>query len=337
MREFRVGIVGLGHCGEAHLGAWRSLDQAVRLPSICDESLAIRMRASRAGFAVYDEALEMARRESLDAVSLCTPTCSHDLAAASLLRQGVAVLCEIPLTIELSGAFRLFDLADSRRTVFAPAAKFRFLPAVQQARDMVSAGEIGQVLNFRIEFARYRNMLMSWRSLPEVAGGGVLRDYGGNALDLIRYLIGPLERLRAVRLRQAQPLDVEDSVLMLATARGGVTGEVFLSWSAETGSRNYATICGSKGTVEIGWQGSVLKRHGKEPHRFGGPFDEMDAYQRMVKAFLACVQYRQPLWMTAEEALETAFAVEMAYHSMRQDATVEVDIGRERSRGPFPV
>lgn len=337
MREFRVGIVGLGRCGNAHLGAWQSLDQAVRLPSVCDESLAIRMRASQAGFTVYEEPLVMAKRESLDAVSICTPTCSHDSVAASFLRHGVAVLCEIPLTIDLGAAFRIVDLAGSRRTVFAPATRFRFVPAVKQARDMIAAGEIGQILNFRVEFARYRNMLMSWKSLPEVGGGGVLRDQGGNAFDLIHYLIGPLERVRAIRLRQAQPLDVEDSALVLATARGGVLGEVFLSWSAETGSHNYVTVCGTKGTVEIGWQGSALKRHGKEPHQFGGPFQKLDAYQRMVKAFLACVQGGQPLWITADEALETAFAVEMAYHSMRQDATVEMDIKRERSRGPFPA
>ncbi|MCZ2147707.1 MAG: Gfo/Idh/MocA family oxidoreductase [Bryobacterales bacterium] len=327
--------MGLGHCGDAHLGAWRSLDQAVRLPSICDESLAIRMRAAQAGFTVYENALDMAKKESLDAVSICTPNCSHEALAASLLRQGVAALCEIPLTIDLSGAFRLFDLAECRRTVFAPAAKFRFAPAVTHARDLIAAGEIGQILNFRVEFARYRNMLMSWKSLPEVAGGGVLRDQGGNAFDLIHYLIGPLERVRAIRLRQAQPLDVEDSVLVLATARGGVIGEVFLSWSAETGSHNYATVCGTKGTVEIGWRESTLKRHGKEPRQFGGPYQELDAYQRMAQAFLACVQGRQPLWITSDEALDTAFALEMAYHSMRQDATVEMDSKRIRSRGPF--
>src|SRR5262249_44037247 len=102
------------------------------------------MRASNKAFPAYDDAAEMLEQEKLDAVSICTPPSSHLGLAALFLGRGVPVLCEKPMTTSLGSAFRMFDSVSKTGTPFALATKYRFVPEVQQAKELIAAGEIGE-------------------------------------------------------------------------------------------------------------------------------------------------------------------------------------------------
>jgi len=328
-----VGIAGLGRCGDVHREAWQSLGENVKVQAICDESLAIRMRAQNAGLAAYEDAEAMLAAESLDAVSICTPPSSHRTLAETFLKRGIPVLCEKPMATDLSDAFRLYDVAESAKAPFALATKFRLVPEVRLAKAFIEAGEIGDILTFRVDFASFVDMSPRWNVLPEVSGGGVVIDNGCHAFDIVQFLFGSMETIRATRLKQAQDFPVEDSALILASAQNGVIGEVFVSWSMFTGSPNYITICGTKGTIEVGWQKSTLKRLGKEPETFGGAYNKHLAHKLLVQAFKDSVQDGAPLWITPTEAIETAYAVEAAYRSMKTGGLVAMASTRVRTSG----
>lgn len=288
----------------------------VELTAICDESLAIRMRASQAGLRVYGDPIEMIDTEKLDAVSICTPPSSHPALAEACLERSIPVLCEKPLATTLADATRLIETAERTKTPFALATKFRLVPEVVQARKMIQSGVIGKVLTFRVEFASYVDMTTRWNCLPEVSGGGVIIDNGCHAFDLVQHLFGPIDHLQAFRHKQKQAFAVEDTALVLATNREGVTGEVFLSWSTFTGSPNYATICGTEGTIEIGWQKSVVKKLGQQPETFGANYDKNVAHRLMVQAFRDGVLKDGTTWITNAECIQTSIAVEAAHRSM---------------------
>jgi predicted dehydrogenase len=331
LQDFRVGIAGLGRCGDVHRDAWQSLGEGTRLQAICDESLAIRMRAASTGLPVYEDADAMLDAEALDAVSICTPPSSHRALAETFLRRGIPVLCEKPMATDLGDAFRLFDVAESSKVPFALATKFRLVPEVRMAKQFIEAGEIGDILTFRVEFASFVDMSTRWNCLPEVAGGGVIIDNGCHAFDLVQFLFGSVETIRATRLKQAQEFPVEDTAIILAGTQNGVVGEVFLSWSLFTGSPNYVTISGTKGTIEIGWQKSTIKRLGQQPEEFGGAYSKHVAHKNLVQAFKGSIQDGAPLWITPSEAIETAYAVEAAYRSMKTGGLVAMASARVRA------
>lgn len=202
----RVGFLGYGFMGTAHANA------LARLPMFFPDAPDV----DRAVLVGRDEdALEEARgrlgfsavatdwREALDNVDVLYnlgPNDTHAEPSIAALQRDVHVLCEKPLASDLDGAERMAEAASGSDAHAGIGFNYRYVPAIQYAKDLIDDGELGEIRAFD---GRYRqdwlldpDVPWSWRMDVSQAGAGALGDLGSHVVDLGRFLVGDIDRVR---------------------------------------------------------------------------------------------------------------------------------------------
>jgi predicted dehydrogenase len=188
-KPFNVAIAGFGRIADTHLEAWNSLENT-RVTAVVDDSPLARERARSLGMEAYEDMAQMLESGNKpNAISICSPPVFHLSQTLAMMSEGVAVLCEKPVSVDLDNAQRLVEGALQHRVPFQLATKFRHVPEIRKARDLVRHGVIGDPVTFHVEFAGSVDMSSRWNSVPQFSGGGVLIDNGCHAVDTIRFLL----------------------------------------------------------------------------------------------------------------------------------------------------
>jgi predicted dehydrogenase len=321
-----------------HRAAW-ALVPDTEIAAICDAAPAARAQARAHGIPVFAAPAEMLAEARLDAVTVCTPPVTHATLTIEALERGLHVLCEKPLALTTRDALRMLNTASHRQRTLLLATKFRHVPALVTARKMLAAGVLGEPVAFEVTLCSAVDMTQRWNAQPAHSGGGVLVDNGCHAFDIVCFLFGPIVGVRAVAMKRLQPIAVEDSVSVQVRAADGVVGRVDLSWSLSTGRDVYVSVYGSRGVIEIGWQGARLKLGSGPWQPVGDAYDKLDAHRRMLAAFVAATTRadQRAIWISAVECLRTVATVEAAYRSLESGAWESVQptaLRWERSARP---
>ncbi len=333
----RIGLIGLGRAGGVHFDAWR-LVTGSRVVAVCDPSPIARRRARDLGIRTYSDPGVMLESRELDAVTIAAPPADHADLAVQCLERGLHVLCEKPLALTTWDALKMLQTASRRRLVLLLATKFRHVPELAAARDMIASGKIGDPVAFEVSFCSPVYMSRRWNSQHARAGGGVIIDNGCHAFDIVSYLFGSVTRVQAYLHKSQQRLAVEDGATIQVRAGDGVIGKLDVSWSLSTGRDSYVTVYGSKGTIEIGWRNSRVKLGASDWQPLGGAYDKIDAHRRMLSCFVETCTGGGTPWISTVECLRTVAAVEAAYRSIHSGGWEWVDMKgmRERRAGARP-
>lgn len=335
MNPVKFAIVGTGDIAHSYAAAFQNNPHA-ELAAVADvrpeaaNAFGVKYGVPAVGchHAVCDDAL------GVEAVVVCTPPNTHTAITTDLLRRGRHVLCEKPFTLNAADARTMQYEAQKAGRLLTMGSKFRYVADVVRARELVAAGEIGEVVLFENAFTSRVDMTGRWNSRPDVAGGGVLIDNGTHSVDVIRYFLGPLAEVHAVEGRRVQPLAVEDTVRLFVRSAAGVMGSIDLSWSINKELDWYITIHGSRGTVQVGWKQSRMKPLGGEWAAFGGGYDKVQAFTAQVTNVARAVRGREPLLITADDAIASVEVIEAAYRSMRTAPWTGVETASPLTRTP---
>jgi predicted dehydrogenase len=218
-------------------------------------------------YASWEQMLEEERRrpagERIDFATVATPNHLHYPVAQAFIEAGFDVVCDKPMTRTLEEAKSLAGLVRKRGVVFALTHNYTGYPLVKQARHMVAAGELGEVLKVSVEYSQgwlleaveqQGHKGASWRADPARSGrGGAMGDIGTHAENLMRYLTGlEIDALCADLGRQhGRVLDDDGSVLLRLTrgARGVLTASQVLSGE---GNDLRIKVYGARGSVAWG-------------------------------------------------------------------------------------
>jgi len=307
------------------LEAWR-LVPSVEVVAACDPSPVALAGAADAGVRGYAELEEMLASEQLDAVTIATPPAEHAGVAMACFRAGLHVLCEKPLALNRREALTILRAAARKRRHLLLATKFRHVPEVMRARELIRAGAIGEPLAFEVSFCAPVDMSKRWNGQRQLSGGGVLIDNGCHAIDLVAFLLGAVTRVHATPLKPLQQLAVEDSVTIQMEAGAGIIGRADVSWSLSIGRDSYLVVYGSRGTVELGWNVSRFKRAGHSWRAIGGSYDKIGAHCRMANCFADIITNGGQRWISALECLQTVAAVDAAYRSVQSGGWERVEV-----------
>ncbi len=320
----RVGLIGAGRIGRAHAEAAAGLDGAALVAVADVDSERAAAVATHHGAEVLDIE-KMADRHRLDLVVVAAPPVSHPALVEPLLRGGVPVLCEKPLAVSPAAAHALADLAAHTGTPLTMAAKFRFVADVARGRWLIGTGLLGDLLKIEVSFASRVDMTSRWNADPVVSGGGVLIDNATHGVDLVRYLAGEIVEVQAMAGRNGQTLRVEDSATLLARTAQGALAQVDVTWSFRRLSSTYLAVYGTRGTVELGWQGGhAVTAASPEPYEFGSGYRKIDSLRTNLAAVLAGLAAGDPLPVTAADAVAVAEVIDAGYASLRDGGWVPV-------------
>ncbi|MDQ2998511.1 MAG: Gfo/Idh/MocA family oxidoreductase [Chloroflexota bacterium] len=206
--EIGVGLIGYGAIGRLHALCYRMLPLAYPdlplMPRIVAVATASSASAERARHALGDLAATTSFEHLLDnpsvkLVDCCAPTGDHARIATATLLAGRALFCEKPLTASLEDSARMVALAQARSLVGGVNFHFRWIPAILEARRLIEAGLLGDVLGFHMRYYRSSNLRRdrpaTWRFTG--AGSGVLVDLGAHLIDMTLYLLGPIAAVAA--------------------------------------------------------------------------------------------------------------------------------------------
>ena len=233
-RKLRMGIVGGGQgsfIGRVHVTA-AVLDNRAALVAGAFSSDAARSKASAADYDVpesraygsYQEMLDRERAlpvgERIDFVTIATPNHMHYPVAKAAVEAGFHVVCDKPLTLTLAEAEDLAKVVAGSKGVFVVTHNYTGYPLVRQAREMILAGELGEIQAIRAEYIQgwLRTKLESegqkqaaWRTDPTKSGAaGCFGDIGTHAYNLGRWMTGLLPEKISANLKifvPGRPLD----------------------------------------------------------------------------------------------------------------------------------
>ncbi len=312
----RFALVGAGGIGLSHLEALSGVEGA-QLAAVVEsrEATGDAVAAERRVRCFHDyrdpELLPL-----VDAVILCTPPNQHHPMAKHFLLAGKHVLCEKPLTLHAAEAEELAELAEKERLLLMMASKFRYVDDIIKAKAIVETGLLGQIVLFENSFCGKVLMKDRWNSRAAVSGGGVLIDNGTHAVDIARYLLGPLGDVQAQNGISAQGLEVEDTARIQFRTKKGVIGLIDLSWSINKESEHYLSIFGTAGTLLVGWKGSRYRQDGSAQWvPFGAGYNKVQSLRRQLQNFCNVLRGKELPIIGTTDAIASVRAIESAYTS----------------------
>jgi predicted dehydrogenase len=329
----RFALVGVGRIGTSHLEALSQVTDA-QLDAVVDpRRAAAEAVAEQKGVRWFEDYKDPALLDFIDAVIICTPPNLHYEISRHFLLNGKHVLCEKPLTISSAHAEELVRLADEGDLELMMASKFRYDDDIVKAKAILEAGILGRVVLYENTFCGKAMMKDRWNASREIAGGGVLIDNGTHAVDIARYLLGPIQEVQAQNGIFAQGLEVEDTARLQFRTKAGVIGMIDLSWSINKEVDTFISVFGSEGTLLIGWKGASYKQDGNSRWvNFGTGYDKIGALKKQLENFVGTVAGTARPLITPEDALASVKAIETAYASTRQNNWLTVG-----SAGPVSV
>ena len=260
MRTLGIGIIGLHHLHPTdYLPHFRAIPNVeVRTLSEADDSLR-RQVCDAAGVPGHTDYAELVGRDDVDLVAIFLPHAECAEAAESAARSGKHVIVEKPMADTSDNVRRMvLATAEAGVTLSSPYC-WRYHPAAQQVRQVVSAGVLGQIIALEGRCMaggpdRYlENGISPWLNEPG-AGGGPMHNLGVHWIDLFRWLLqAEVESASAMVSHAHHGLAIEDNSLALLQFEGGAISSLDISYSAPSGypaGRDlYIGIRGTLGTL----------------------------------------------------------------------------------------
>ena len=273
MREVRWGILGCGDVTEVKSGPGVMNRPPVSRVVACmrrDLSKA-RDYADRHGVArAYDDADALIGDAEVNAVYVATPPSSHCELALKVAAAGKACYVEKPMATSFDECRRMVTAFRAADRPLLVAYYRRRLPRFVEARRMIDAGELGQVTAVRYVMSRPHRPGKDhgWRADPSVSGGGLFVDLGSHLLDLLDFLLGPMEGVAG----HAAGEPGQDRVAMSWRQPGGVVGVGSWDFAGSTGE-DRITIEGTAATLSMTCFGNepLEVRRGDEVERVERP------------------------------------------------------------------
>ena len=317
-QTIKFGLIGCGGISHAYSLAFEKTNKA-ELVAVADVNLeAAQALAEKHGAVAYGSIKQLLDDAHIDAMIICTPPSMHEEHVLSCAEQGLHIICEKPVSTDTQSAKRMIEATAEHDVVFTMASKFRFVADVVKAKELLESGAIGDLVLFENAFTGQVDMTKRWNSNPEISGGGVLIDNGTHSLDIMRYFLGQLVRIKAVECQRIQDLIVDDTVRVFVESDSGTVGNIDLSWSINKGLPTFISLFGSEGTLHVGWQESKYKRNDASDWTvFGTGYDKTAAFTNQIENFVEAIHGNEELVVQPEDALASVEAVEAAYESMR--------------------
>jgi predicted dehydrogenase len=260
--EIGVGMLGYAFMGKAHSNAFKKIAYMTWPPPLVPRLVGIAGRnieavtdaAERYGYE-YATAdwRDLVADESIGLFDNGGPNSLHAEPTIAAAEAGKHVICEKPLGRDADESFDIWRRVAATGVKHLCAFNYRFVPAVRLAREMIDAGELGEIRHFRGRYLQDWGddpSLDTWRFHPDEAGSGALGDLGTHVVDLARFLAGEIEAVSGFAKTFLAGRRVDDAIEAAVEFSSGAVGTIEATRFA-LGRRNAFQweINGSRGSL----------------------------------------------------------------------------------------
>jgi predicted dehydrogenase len=319
MARRRLAIIGLGMAVTPHAKSF--LDLKDRLEVVAAFSPTAARRATfkeRFGLPVCESIDAIWNDSSIDAVAILTPPNTHRDLVVRAAQAGKHVLLEKPLEISTERAVEMVDACRKAGVTLGVMLQHRFRPAGMKLREMIAAGEIGEIVGCSTSIRLWRPQSYydePGRGTKARDGGGVLLTQGIHTLDLMLSLAGPVAEVRGFAATSpVHRMETEDMVCAAARFANGALGVIDATTAAYPGFPERIELIGERATASLAGTELIVRHHdgrvtemAPDQSSGGTGADPMafphDYHRSLIADFLDALDQRRPPAVSGDEAL----------------------------------
>jgi predicted dehydrogenase len=255
MRQVKIGIIGIGGMGTAHIKSIASLENCY-VSVVCDiDAEKIKEFSAKNDIPGFVDSDKFFKEADVDAVIIATPHYFHNTLAEKAFEHDKHVLTEKPIAVHKADAESMIAAAAKHPELkFAAMFNQRTIPAHRKIKQLIDSGELGEIrrVNWIItDWFRTEIYYASgdWRATWKGEGGGVLLNQCPHQLDLLQWFFGVPTKIRAnASFGKSHKIEVEDEVTAFLEYPNGATG-VFIASTGEAPGTNRLEITAERGRL----------------------------------------------------------------------------------------
>lgn len=348
----KVGVIGCGTIANAaHIPSYMK-NADVEIKYFCDiipERAQAAVEKYGCGVAVTNYH-DVINDPEIDAISVCTPNRMHPVITIDALRAGKNVLCEKPAARTYAEVEQMVQAQRETGKILVIGVVNRFNDSVRKIKQYIDEGRLGTVHHVYVSFRQHRSIpgLGGAFTTKEIAGGGVLIDWGVHYLDIVMYCCGDPKAVTVsgetfsklgrdikgytYRKMWAGPpkldgvFDVEESVTGLVRTEGP-TITINGAWAQNIGvNETYIDFMGDKGGIRLQYGADFTvytTKHGALVE-YKPEFKMTNHFENEINAFVRCIQTGEKLPSHIDTNVITAKIMQALYDS--SDAHREVEL-----------
>ena len=259
--EIGVGMLGYAFMGKAHANGYKKMPYMAwpppmrpRLVSIAGrDEAAVAEAARRYGFERYaTDWRDIVADPDVQLLDNSGPNNLHLEPTVEAAEAGKHVFCEKPLGRTADESYDIWKRVAATGVEHMTAFNYRFIPAVRLARELLEAGDLGEILHFRGRYLQEWGTTTAdvWRFHAADAGTGAIGDLGAHVIDLARYLVGEIASISASVRTFVPGREVDDAFEAVVEFEGQTFGTLEATrWAAGRKNGFCWEINGTKGSL----------------------------------------------------------------------------------------
>jgi UDP-N-acetyl-2-amino-2-deoxyglucuronate dehydrogenase len=335
MKVWNFGIIGAGLIADFHARAIASLGNA-RLAGICGSNpVKAEKLADKYGCRAFSGMEEMLASADIDIVTVATPSGAHMEPVLEAAKYGKHAICEKPLEISLDRIDAMILAHKAAGTRLGGIFNYRFNDTIRHLKKAVDDGRFGTITYASVHVPWWRNEAYyenSWHGTRKLDGGGALINQAIHMIDILQYLMGPVESLQAYVSTLAHNIEVEDTGTAILQFRNKALGVIYRTTASFPGQFRRLEITGTRGTVVqvensfSVWQfadqneaDTELLKSFSAIEGGGGVSDPgaipFEPHARNIAAFIQSVEKNQPFEIDGYEARKAVEIILAIYSS----------------------
>lgn len=256
-RKINIAVVGCGRIAKNHFQAIAQHQDKLTLRAVCDiDPTAARLAGEEYGVKSYVSLNEMLEDPEIDIVTLCTPSGLHPAQTMTIAQAGRHIITEKPMATRWNDGMQMVKACDEAGVRLFVVKQNRLNATLQLLKKAIDNKRFGKIYmaNINVFWTRPQDYYDQggWRGTWELDGGAFMNQ-ASHYIDLIHWLLGPVESVQAMTATLERDIEAEDTGVMNIRWRNGAMGSVNVTML--TYPKNFEgsiTILGEKGTVRLG-------------------------------------------------------------------------------------
>jgi UDP-N-acetyl-2-amino-2-deoxyglucuronate dehydrogenase len=341
-KKIKIAVLGCGRIALKHFEAIKKHNDNLELVAVCDNNQQVLDNtANELKVKAYLSLSEMLVKEKLDVIAICTPSGLHPQQTIEIANAGVNVISEKPMATKYSDGMKMVKICDENNVKLFIVKQNRKNATLQLLKRAVEEQRFGKIymVNLNVFWTRPQEYYdqAKWRGTWELDGGAFMNQ-ASHYVDLLDWLIGPVEKIQAMTGTLARDIEVEDTGVLNIKWRNGAFGSMNVTMlTYPKNLEGSITILGEKGTVKVGgvavneieqWQFSDKKDYDDTIEKssyettsvygFGHPL----YYQNVVEVFRG----EKDIETDGREGLKSLEILIAAYLSARDGQTISLPL-----------